>query len=279
MTLEPIDTARYKPATLRDQPQPVLIWAKVAELVIDRRYQREITAAGRNAIQRIANNFDWKKYQPILVAPATGGRMAVVDGQHRAHAAAVLGLEAIPAMTVPMTPSEQAAGFVSINRDRIRMSTHNVYRAELEAGTEWAVQARDAVEKSGCHLATANPSSATKKPGTVFAVNLIRKMISNGEGAAVTEGLRAILESQASEEVDSYTGPALSVWLTALAKNQQFFRLDLPTIFDGLDIIDLLDKSRRRAREMGVPARKLATDEVVAQLTAHKDARQAQGVA
>lgn len=198
--------------------------------------------------------------------------MAVVDGQHRAHAAAVLGLEAIPAMTVPMTPAEQAAGFVSINRDRIKISGHSVYRAELAAGTEWAIEARDAVEAAGCTLATSNPSQSYKKPGVVFAIGLIRKMIQYGEGAAVTEGLRAIRQSESGEGIDAYSGPVLGVWLAAIAQNQQFMSLDLPEIFDSIDIIDLLDTSRRRSRETGTPARTIATDHVVRVLTEQRAA-------
>lgn len=272
MTLDAIDITGFKPAALRDQPVPSNIWANVADLVIDRRYQREITAAGRKAIQRIADDWDWRKYQPIIVAPSEGGKMAVVDGQHRAHAAAVLGLEAIPAMTVPMTPAEQAAGFVSINRDRIRIDALSIYRAELAAGAEWAVRARDVVEAAGCTLATSKPSQVSKKPGSVFAIGLIRNMISNGEDEAVTEGLRAIRQSAAGAEIDAYTGPVLAVWLTALARNQRFLTLDLPDIFDGIDINKLLDVSRRKARETGTPARTLAVDHMVRVLSEQKEA-------
>ncbi|MDA3857272.1 MAG: ParB/Srx family N-terminal domain-containing protein, partial [Roseovarius sp.] len=229
--------AGFKPAVLRDQPQPMLIWVKLDELVIDHRYQRDITLPGRKAIQRIADWFDWKKYQPILVAPSEGGRMAVVDGQHRTHAAALIGIEAIPAMTVPMTPAEQAEGLVSINRDRIRMSVHNTYRAELAAGAEWAILAKAAVEAGGCALATSNPSGATKKPGTVFAINLVRKMVMNGEAEVVTQGLRAIRTSESGSRVESYGGPVLAVWFSALAQNQRFLTLTV-SIANSSDLVN-----------------------------------------
>lgn len=263
-----IDLTGFKRAALRDQPQPMLIWAQVDSLVIDHRYQRSLTGKGRSAIQRIANGWDWRKYQPILVTPADGGKLAVVDGQHRAHAAALVGLEAIPAMTVAMTLQEQAAGFAAVNRDRVAVSPNQVYRAELAAGTGWAIACRDAVEAAGCTLATFTPSATTKKPGMVYAVGLIRRMVTAGEGEAVTIGLRAIRNSQQRNEIEGYGGPVITPWLLALARNQRFLRLDLPSHFDAFDIPSMLDDARIKARQTGSNARQIVTDEIADTLTA-----------
>lgn len=264
--VEAIDIAGFTPAELTDQPQPMLIWAKIEDLVIDRRYQRNITVAGRRAIQRIANEFDWRKYQPILVAPHQGGKLAVVDGQHRAHAAALCGITELPAMTVPMTLTEQAAGFAAINRDRISIDALAIYRAELAAGTEWAAECRAVVEAAGCHLATAKPSAKNKTPGMVYSISLIRKMVAAGEGVAVTAGLRAICESAQRAEIESYGGPVLSVWLKALATNQRFLQLNLADAFDEVDIIFELDNAKIKARATGQAARTIAIAAIVSRL-------------
>ncbi|MGR3495394.1 ParB/Srx family N-terminal domain-containing protein [Citreimonas sp.] len=267
MSTEPLDLTGFKRAKLADQPQPQMIWARLEELVIDHRYQRNLTLKGRGAIQRIANGWDWRKYQPILVAPAEMGKLAIVYGQHRAHAAALVGLEAIPAMTVAMTLQEQAAGFAAVNRDRVSISQAQIYRAELAAGTEWAVAAREAVEAGGCRLTTSNPSAATKKPRVVYGIGLIRRMVNNGEAEAIAAGLRAITESDQRDEIDVYGGAVLSPWLSALAQNQRFLRLDLAMCFDTLDIRSMLDKSRVRARQTGDSARAIVTAEIVERLT------------
>lgn len=274
--LEKIDLKGFKPAELQDQPQPMMIWAKIDDLVIDRRYQRAITAKGKSAIQRIAHNFDWRKYQPILVAPAQGGKFAVVDGQHRAHAAALCGIEQIPAMTVPMTPKEQAAGFAAINRDRISIDNLSIYRAELHAGAEWAVTLKATVEAAGCTVATSMPSSIKKKPRVIYAVSLIRKMIETGEGEAVTAGLQAITQSDGCEELENYSGPVISVWLRALATNQRFLSLDLASAFDEIDIVNILDQSKIKARQTGQSGRHLAIQSVIDHLKDNKDRQDAQ---
>lgn len=268
MTFATIDTTGFRPATLADQPQPMLIWAEIDRMVIDRRYQRAITGKGRAAIQKMADGWDWRKYQPIIVAPSEGGTLAVVDGQHRVHAARLVGLETLPAMTVPMTLREQASGFAAINRDRISMSGNQIYRAELAAGTDWAVACRDAVEAAGCELATSNPSSISKKPRVIYGVSLIKRMVANGEGEAVTAGLRAITQSDQRDQVMAYSGPVIKPWLMALARNQRFLRLDLPSHFDAFDIPSMLDESRIRARQTGGSALSMVVAEIADTLAA-----------
>ncbi|WP_107495557.1 ParB N-terminal domain-containing protein [Thalassobius sp. I31.1] len=255
MSFTPIEIEKFKPAVVADQTMPALIWADVSKLQVDHRYQRTISGPGRRAIQRIADTFDWKKYQPIIVAPAEGGMFSVVDGQHRAHAAKVCGLKSIPAMTVAMTLSEQAAGFAAINRDRIAIDNCAIFRAELAAGAEWAVTCDQIVSASGCTLARSNASTRHKKPGTIYAIKLIRRMVENGEGEAVTAGLAGLFNSECGEDTEIYKGNLLSLWLPAVAVNQRFLRLDLSEAVDSYDIATELEDARARERQGGPNAR------------------------
>lgn len=247
----PIDISPYRPATLRDQAQPQLMWVALADCVVDHRYQRTITSRGQQAIQRMADNWDWQKYQPILIAPADGGRSAIVDGQHRAHAALTAGIASLPAMVVPMTLQEQALSFAAVNTDRIKMDKTALFRAQLAAGEPWAVQAEELVREAGCVMATFHPSSSNRKPGYIYSPGTIRKMIEAGEAAAITPGLRAIRASTCAGDLYCYSDQVLKIWLPALAANQRYLTLDLPHIFGGIDFFQLYDDARRRARATG----------------------------
>jgi hypothetical protein len=260
-TLAPIDLEGYKPAALADQPAPTLTWIPIDQLVIDRTYQREVSPAGRRAIQRIADGFDWTRFGAIQLAPLEGGRFAIVDGQHRTHAAALCGIETVPAMIVPMSARQQAQGFAAMNRDRIRVDGLQIYRAELAAGVEWAIACRDAVAAADCRLMDYTPSARARKPGNIFAIALIRRMVAAGEGAAVTAGLAAIRRSIQGAQVTPYGGGTLAVWLPAVARNQQFLRLNLAHVFDGIDIETITDDCRHRARQTGGSARPMAIEE------------------
>lgn len=255
-----------RPAEPPAGPRPELLLVPVARLVIDDSYQRPVTAAGRRAIRRIADGWDWSRFQPIVVAPSTGGCYAVIDGQHRAHAAALCGIAELPAMAVEVDKPAQAAAFAAINRDRIKPDGLSIYRAELAAGAEWAMAVRDAVAAGHCCMATSNPTATSKSPGYVYAIGLIRRMVTAGEAEAVSAGLRAIVKSDSGRLVSSYSGPVLSVWLPALARNQRFLRLDLAAVFDSIDFDDLLDTARVEARTRGGSARAIAENWVIERL-------------
>lgn len=282
MTFRSIDIAGFTPATVADQQGPTLLWVPLADLVIDERYQRVLTAPGRRMIQRIADGFDWRMYQPILIASTGDGRYAVVDGQHRAHAAAVAGLATLPAMVVPMTPVEQARAFVGVNRDRIKLEAAAVFRAELAAGQPVAVEADRLVAAAGCRLMTFMRSSATRKVGEIYTHRLILAMVDRGEGAAVTAGLRAVRDSEAGQ-IGQDAAPGLRVydeavirpWLTAPATSQRFLSLPLVDLFDDIEWETEIEASRRWRRTHGGAARAELTARVVRRLRAALDARAA----
>ena len=212
-----IDISNMQPAELASQPSPQMLWVEIAQLVIDDRYQRPLSKNNLSAIKRIASDFRWSRFSPVIVAPIEGGRYAIIDGQHRAHAAALCGIKSIPAMVALVAPEEQAQAFIDINTRQIRVSGHQVYRAALTAGEAWAVECEKAVSAAGCRLMTSTGSTSAKKPGQVFAVALIRKMIEAGYGAAVTAGLTAVREFD-PESVANFSDALLTPFLGAAAE-------------------------------------------------------------
>ncbi|MDN5568188.1 MAG: ParB N-terminal domain-containing protein [Paracoccus sp. (in: a-proteobacteria)] len=206
-------------ATLSPQPAPQILWVEVDNLVIDDRYQRPLNAGNRAAIRRIATTFRWSRFTPVIVAPIEGGRYALIDGQHRAHAAALCGITSIPAMVALVAPEEQAQAFIEINTRQIRVRTQSIYRAALTAGDDWAIRAQAAVSAAGCQLMTANFSTKHKKPGMVFAVDLIRRMIELKRDAAVTAGLAALMDYDPTS-VPNFANTLLTPWLSAVAETK-----------------------------------------------------------
>lgn len=278
MTFRPIDIEPFRPCALRDQPAPTMEWVDLDRCVVDTRYQRDITRGGRAAIQRIAEGWDWTKFQPILCAATTDGMLAIVDGQHRAHAARVAGLSRLPALIVPMTPAQQAEAFRAVNADTVRLNRANVFKARLMAGDQLAVEAARAVQDAGCRLMTYTPSAAQRRPGDIFAHALILGMVDAGEAEAVTVGLRAIRESKTgSDDRDAcnhhhlrvYDQRVLTVWLKPLATSQRFLRIpDLADVFDSIDFEDEYERAARWARANGGAVRPMVAERVTATLRA-----------
>lgn len=202
------------------QSAPQLMWVEIAQLVIDDRYQRPLNRSNLGAIQRIAKEFRWARFSPVLIAPIEGGRYALIDGQHRAHAAALCGYERIPAMVTLVAPEEQAQAFIEINTRQIRIRSNTIYRAALAAGEDWAIQCRAAVADAGCRLMTRNASTKDKKPGQVFCIDLIRTLVEGGRKTAVTNGLKAMIAFD-PDAVANFSDIMLRPWLGAVSENHR----------------------------------------------------------
>src|SRR5580693_7468122 len=110
---EPLNVAHYSQpvSPLSDGPAPYMDWIEVNRLVVDKTYQRDISRAGSANINRIAEFFEWAKFSPVIVAPVEGGRFTVIDGQHRATAAMLRGIEKVPCEIVHIDRARQAETF------------------------------------------------------------------------------------------------------------------------------------------------------------------------
>lgn len=208
--LQPLD-----PADVRAGAVPQLMWVKIADLVVDDRFQRPLNKANWNAIARIATGFSWGKFAPVVAAPIEGGRYALIDGQHRSHAAHLCGFDSIPAMIVMLTPEAQAASFAAISGNVTQITGFHVYKAALAAGEGWAESCRDAVSAAGCNLMTYNASAAVRKPGQVYCIALVKRYVAAGKGAVVTRGLAAIA-AQDGQDIRHYADQVLDPWFAAI---------------------------------------------------------------
>lgn len=218
MTLRPIDIGGRATVEASPGPAPMLQWVPVDRLMIDDAYQRPLGRANWTAIQKIAANFAWSRFQPLLVAPIEGGRFAVIDGQHRAHAAMLCGIPEVPAVAVQVGVAERSNAFAWVNSQSIRVTLSHIYKAALSAREDWAVRADAAVSAAGCRLMPYAKTQSDKKPREVFAIGLIRKAIEAGQDTAVTAALAGIVVSnRLGPSVSSYTDYLLQPWLGAVA--------------------------------------------------------------
>lgn len=243
------------PIGIAVQPSPMLQWIDIADMVIDDRYQRPMLKHGLRTVQSIAKNFRWSCFTPVLVAPIEGGKFALIDGQHRAHAALLCGIKSVPAMVVPIAVTEQAKAFMTINTERTSVSVFSVFKAGLASGEPWALAASKAVADAGCRLMGSNSSTAAKKPGDVYCVGLIRDMVKLGRAHAITTTLTAIrmIDPGNTSSILLYSDWLLNPLMKAVAS---FPDLDPQTLADLLHRrrpLLILESSGRMAKQEGRP--------------------------
>jgi hypothetical protein len=214
-----VDIGDRSPVAVDPGPAPMLQWIKVSDLIIDDGYQRPLGKSNWTAIQKIAANFLWSRFQPLLVAPVEGGRFAIIDGQHRAHAAMLCGIVQVPAVAVMVGREEQSRAFAWVNSQTIKVTAWNVYKAALAAGEDWAVRADRATTSAGCRLMTYNKSGKDKQARELYCVVLIRRMIEQGLDDALTAGLAGLTLCPPMDRAVAYTDYLLKDWIPAVAES------------------------------------------------------------
>ena len=254
-----------------DQPSPMLQWVEIATMVIDDTYQRPINHGGLSTIRRIAANFRWSCFTPVLLAPIEGGQFAVIDGQHRVHAALLCGIKSVPAMVVPIAATEQAQAFIQVNTARTGISVFSIYKAGLASGEPWAMAAQDAVTAADCRLMSFKPHAAAKKPGQVYCVGLIRDMVIKGHAQAVTVALTAVrsIDAGGNSAVLLYSDWLLNPLLKAVA---DFPDLSVETLADLLRKkrpMHVMDAAARLAKEENRRASVIAREIFAAAIRQH----------
>jgi hypothetical protein len=197
--LRPVEAKGSRPLSVDPGVAPMLQWLKIADLVVDEDYQRDLKPGNWNAIRRIADRFKWSRFSPVFVAPVEGGKYAIIDGQHRTHAAAICGFAEVPCQIVQMTVAEQAASFAAVNGLVTKVTGGQIYKAALAANEPWATECFAAVSAAGCSLMVQNKTTQDKQPGEVFALALIKQHVRAGNAAMVTFALDALRRSDSGE--------------------------------------------------------------------------------
>lgn len=263
------------------QPQPSgdapeMIMVPIRSLLINDAYQRAITGQhGWKHIEAIAANFDWALFVPVVVAPVGDG-FALIDGQHRAHAAYLAGYDDIPAISVEMSPTEQARAFAAINTQVTRMSSLNVYKAALAAREPWALDADCAVSNAGCRLMTFNKSTTDKRPGEVYAVTLIQKHIKAEEAEVVTACLAAIRKSDDVGVCEYYHNAVLKGFFEAVSSNVQFLRkLDLVEFCRQNDLLEIHEDAGKESAQSRLPKAPIFRRRLISALDLFRERRRA----
>lgn len=195
----------------------MLQWLALDRLVIDEAYQRPLGRGNWKSIEAIAANFQWSRFAPVLVAPIQGGLFAVIDGQHRTHAAALCGLAEVPAMVVQVGIEEQSRAFAWVNSQTVRVTLFHIYKAALSAREDWAVRADAAVSGGGCRLMPYSKTASLREPGEIFCIGLIRRLIEGGNDWAISAALGALRAVPALDRPVCYSDFILQPWITAVA--------------------------------------------------------------
>jgi hypothetical protein len=173
----------------------MLQWVKIADLVVDPSYQRPIFGEGRRNVDRIARNFRWSYFAPVVVSPVEGGKFAIIDGQHRTTAAALVGIESVPCQVVIAGRDEQAAAFKAINGATTRISRMALHAAAVVANEQEALEIAEVCADAGVELLRYPVPLESQAPGQTMAVGAIQAVLRRYGREVVVTALRCFTRS------------------------------------------------------------------------------------
>lgn len=178
-----INSAGVTPAPITSA-LPEYRWVDPCSLVIDDDYQRELSGRSVTLIRRIVAEWDWALFGPPVVAEVDGA-LEVIDGQHRAIAAATHPMiKEIPVQVVE-APGEgqRARAFVGLNMNRLSMTAQQIFFARLSGGDPIAEKVAEAAATAGVRILKAPPSHAIFKPGDTMAIGFLQTLAKKGDDA------------------------------------------------------------------------------------------------
>jgi hypothetical protein len=227
-----------KPKTVSAGAVPMLQWLEIEDLVVDPTYQRPIVGNGRRNVDRIAREFSWSCFAPVIVSPVEGGKFAIIDGQHRTTSAAILGFEKVPCQIIIAAPDEQAAAFKAINGTITPISPMALHAAALVAKEPWAIQIAHVCACAHVELLRYPIPANKQSPGQTMAVSAITQCLRRyGETTLVT-ALQCVTQTK-NNKPGALSARTIKAVCEVLHREPERRNAGLQ-LFGAFDAIDLL---------------------------------------
>jgi hypothetical protein len=245
MTVRPISTEGYeKPESVAAGAVPMLQWLKIADLVVDSAYQRPITGKGRLNVDQIARSFSWSCFSPVVVSPVEGGKFAIIDGQHRTTAAAILGIECVPCQIVIAAPEEQAAAFKAINATTTPISQMALHAAALVAKEPSAIQIAHVCACADVELLRYPVPLGKQRPGQTMAAGAIAGCLKRYGEATLIAALQCVTRTS-NNKAGALSARTIKALCVVLHGNPAWLDQGaaLLEVFDSIDLMAIQDAS------------------------------------
>jgi hypothetical protein len=215
----------------------MLQWVEINSLVVDTTYQRPITGKGRKNVDRIAREFSWSCFAPVVVSPVEGGKFAIIDGQHRTTAALLVGFETVPCQIVIAAPQEQAAAFKAINSVTTPISIMAIHTAALAAKEPWAVEVAEVCVSAEVELLRYAVPPEKLGPRQTMAVGAIAKCLRRYGRNTLITALQCV--TQTTNCKPGVLSARIVKALCEALRNEPQWRDSGLALFDAFDQIDM----------------------------------------
>lgn len=248
----PISIDGFKaPSAPEPGPAPMLQWIRIANLVVEERYQRRLHDQGRRNVQRIASAFRWTHFAPVIVAPIEGGMFAIVDGQHRTTAAALCGIDSVPCQVIVADTETQAAAFAAINGNVTKISPMQLHHAAVAAGEPSASLLAQACAIAEVELLRYPIPKHLQKPGQTMAVGAAQRCFAQYGRDTLITALQCVTQTESNNQPGVLSSFVIRALCTVLDKRRDWRDAGekLFQAFEQIDIASCEDAARLAASQ------------------------------
>lgn len=226
-----------RPGSLSAGAAPMLQWINIVDLVVDPTYQRPIVGKGRRTVDRIARAFSWSCFSPVVVSPVEGGKFAIIDGQHRTTAAALVGLDSVPCQVVVVPREAQAAAFKAINGVTTPISRMALHAAALVASEPLAVRLAEACACADVQILKYPVPIGLQSPGQTMAVGAIARCLKRYGRETLITAMQCVTQTL-NNVPGNLSARTIKALCDVLDGNRQWRDIGTP-LFEAFDAIDL----------------------------------------
>jgi hypothetical protein len=276
-----ISTAGFKkPEYVCAGAVPMLQWLRIEDLVVDPTYQRPIVGQGRRNVNQIAQAFSWSCFSPVVVSPVEGGKFAIIDGQHRTTAAALVGFESVPCQIVIAAREQQAVAFKAINGITAPISPMALHAAALVGREPWALEVADVCARADVELLRYPLPVERQSPGQTMAVGVIARCLKHYGRATLITALQCITQT-ANNKPGALTARMIRALCEVLDSNHHWrdSGLALLDAFDAIDLAAIQSTSAMLTATTRLSQVESITERVRAELTRLMSPQQNEGTA
>lgn len=179
-----------------------IIEAKASDLFIDRNAQR---AVNHDRVARIAQEFDWARFEMPTCSVMEDGRLRVIEGQHRVLAVQMrdpkttIRVLGVMAGITTLDLGEESGLALAITSNRKPHTVLDKWELRVRRGDPHEVQAQEIIRQHGLRLGVA------PTPSSIACVGVISQIIHHGQftpemGADALDNTLTIIEGAYPED-------------------------------------------------------------------------------
>lgn len=200
-------------------PRPRLMSMNPADLCVDASYQRDISRRSLKLIEKLVAEWDWRRYN-VPVVTRVGNAWHIIDGQHTAIAALTHGgIGEIDVLVVEAEAGEdRARAFIGHNKDRVPITTTQLFFAAAAAGDADAMTALQVCERAGATILRNPTPGRPFRPGELIAVSALVSLIRRRSAMRARIVIETLVQAQVA--------PISAEWIVAVdtVLNEEAFR-------------------------------------------------------